>query len=986
MRLMFGLLGGTQVVGPEGEVPISGALRRRLLTRLLISSNESVRTERLLDDLWGDQIPASAESTLKSHVSLLRRALGGGRIESQGGGYVIVVAPDELDSRLFETELLQGQELLENGAAVAAAETLGRALDRWRGPALAEVADTDWGRAVAVRLEELKATALDSWLEARLVAGESHQVVSPAEAAVAEFPLREQLWAKLITALYRSGRQADALRSYQRLRQILADELGIDPSPDMVQLERSILLQEGGAVAALGLATDPDRSPSRLPPELTSFVPRPRELADVRAGLADGGVVTLTGPGGTGKTRLAIEVGRQAADDFERVWLVELGGITNPAHIVREIALTIGCAERVGVDLADLVVQRLSDGTNLAILDNCEHLLEGAAAVVARLRAQAPQLRILATSRAPLDVQGETVYRVPTMSVPAGPTGIEEAQGYEAVRLFAERATRQHHGFALTEDNCAQVVRLCARLDGLPLAIELAAARVRTLSLTDIERRLQDRFALLSNGNRTAPARQRTLRALIDWSYDLLGPEERGVLGRMSVFATSFDLAAAEAVAADRPGTAGSGAAGQIVIALVDQGLLQPDLSGDTGRYRMLDSIREYAFERLDPGDAQSVRAAHARHFGDLVIEAAPHFAAAGQMEWRGRLEADDENLRLALATLLDHGDPEYLLQVAAAITRYWNCRGSYGDEMALLESALDRPDASEPTRARAEALAAAGFMLFRRGGTARAQQRLAEALMLGRRFDSARVCADALRSLAWVEDRRGEPDAAAKYAEEAVEEALLSHDTYLISRAYDVRAATRQGTDPAGARADYAEALAYCAAAGDALGRASTLNNLAILELEQGDLDRAREHYRLALTVVDEHGDTGARPFIHYGLGLSALLDDDFPVARVAFGRALPEARHTGQKSLEAYCLLGLASAGALSTPDETAARLLGASSALFDRLDERPEPTEMELWDRTRAALRDHLGAAFDPAFEVGRSAPAAEVIRLAAQAAVT
>jgi predicted ATPase/DNA-binding SARP family transcriptional activator len=975
MRLTFGLLGRTQVVGPAGEVPISGAVRRRLLTRLLISSNESVLTERLLDDLWGDHVPASAESTLKSHVSLLRRALGGGRIKSQGGGYLITVDPDELDVILFERDLASGQERMENGDLVAAAETLGRALNRWRGPALAEVSDTTWGRSEAVRLEELKATALDSWLEVRLGSGETHQVISPAEAAVAEYPLREHLWAKLITALHRSGRQADALRSYQRLRQILADELGIDPSPDLVQLERSILLQEEEDVPAHRPVAHRDRSQSKLPTELTSFVPRPRELADIRAGLAEGGIVTLTGPGGTGKTRLAIEVGRRAADDFDRVWLFELAAITNPALIVREIAVTIGCAERVGADLSDLVKERLAEGTNLAIFDNCEHLLDGAAAVVARFRADVPQLRILATSRSPLDIDGEKVYRVPTMSVPAPTSAPEEAVRYEAVRLFVERATRQHHGFALTEDNCGLVVRLCARLDGLPLAIELAAARVRTLSLADIERRLQDRFALLSGGSRTAPARQRTLRAMIDWSYDLLGDQERGLLGRVSVFATSFDLAAAEAVAVDV-----SAAAGEVVIALVDKGLLQPDLTGDSGRYRMLESIREYASERLPPSDADLARDAHAGYFGDLVIEAAPHFAAAGQTEWRARLEADDENLRLAFRTLLERGEPEYLLRVGAAITRYWNCRGSYGDEMALLESALDRPDASEPTPARAEALAAAGFMLFRRGGTASAQLRLGEALTLGRRFGSPMVCADALRSLAWVEDRRGEAEAAAKYAGEAVEEALRCDDTYLISRAYDVRAATRQCTDPAGARADYAEALSYCVAAGDAQGQASTLNNLAILELEQGDRDRAREHYQAALAVVDAHGDAGARPFIHYGLGLSALLDSDFPVAHEEFCRALPEAGHTGQKSLEAYCLLGLAAAGALSAPDEVAARLLGAASAMFDRLDERPERTEMELWDRSRAALMGHLGPAFDPAFEGGRSATASEIIRLA------
>jgi predicted ATPase len=638
--------------------------------------------------------------------------------------------------------------------------------------------------------------------------------------------------------------------------------------------------------------------------------------------------------------------------------------------------MTLGCSDRVGVDLVELLTERLADGRTLAIVDNCEHVLDGVAPLLARLLAVAPDVCLIATSRSPLDVPGEIVYRIPTMSTSNSVADAADALGYESVRLFVDRAIRQNHAFTVDDSNCESIARICVQLDGLPLAIELAAARVRSLSVPDIEKRLEDRFTLLTGGARTVPPRQRTLKALIDWSFDLLSPEERFFLCRLTVFAASFDLRGAAAVAGGE-----TALAGDLVMQLVDKGLIQPDLSHDAGRYRMLESIRQYAAARLGSTDDSDARMSHASFFGDLLIEAAAHFAGPGQVQWRSRLIADDDNIRVAFATLLRWGEPEYLLRVAAAITRYWNSRGSYGDEMELVEAALDRPDTATPTVARAEALAAAGFMLFRRGGTARAQNRLDEAYSLARQLGASLAAADALRSMAWVADRRGESDSAAKYAAEAVEHAIASGDAYLISRAFDVRAATRHASDPGGARADYAEALSHCNSAGDALGQASTLNNLAILELEQGDASAARRCYERALAVVEEHDDSGARPFIRYGLGLSALLDGDCGTATTTFGQVLSESRHTGQKSLEAYSLLGIAAARALVTPDDTAALLLGAAGAMFDRLDERPEQTESDVWVRARDTLAASLGSQLDGLLAAGGLLSVPDITGLAA-----
>jgi hypothetical protein len=402
-------------------------------------------------------------------------------------------------------------------------------------------------------MEELRADVVECWLEARLALGEARAVVSEAEAAIAEHPLREGLWAKLMTALYLSGRQADALRAYVRLRDLLGEELGITPSPELVLLEGAILRQElapgRSRAGQLADAMPAWEKRTNLPPELTSFIPRPSELTTVTTLLDEPGLLTLTGTGGTGKTRLALQAAREAEATFDGVWLCELAPLTDPADVVTELAAAVGCKAQVGVDLVLTITQHLADGTQLVILDNCEHLIESSAALVEQLLRAVPRLRVLATSRSPLGLAGEVLHRVPTMSVPEEGSAMEGLLDFESVRLFVVRSTGQQPAFTLDSDNCRAVASICVRLDGIPLALELAAARMRTLSVSDIEHHLDDRFRLLTSGARTAPARQQTLRSLIDWSYDLLQAAERTALGRLSIFAGDFDLAAAERVA-----------------------------------------------------------------------------------------------------------------------------------------------------------------------------------------------------------------------------------------------------------------------------------------------------------------------------------------------------------------------------------------------------------------------------------------------------
>jgi predicted ATPase/DNA-binding SARP family transcriptional activator len=976
-RLRFGLLGPMTVTAGTAEIPVHGTIRRRLLARLLIARGEPVAMDRLREDIWDAEPPASAASTLKSHVSLLRRVLGPGRLVSRGGGYALRVEPGELDLTAFEVDAFAGREMLRSGDAARAAETLGRALGLWRGRALVEVAETSWGQPEAVRMEELRAAAIDCWLEARLALGETHQVVAPAEAAVAEQPLREQLWAKLITALYRSGRQAEALRAYQRLRQLLGDELGIDPSPELVALEASILRHEPTLAPSPSLPARPSQQSGNLPGELTSFVPRPNELEDLAGWLRRPCLLTLVGPGGTGKTRLAVEAARRCAAGLDATWLCELAAVADPGDIVRELGLVVGCADQAGVDLVDLVARRLSEGRQLLILDNCEHLLEACAELASRLRAGAPQLTVVVTSRAPLEAVGEVVYRVPPMSTPLGPEEPDRLIRFEAVRLFVERAAFQQPHFSLDYSTGRSVAAICRRLDGTPLAIELAAARLRTMSVVDIEQRLDDRFKLLSGGARTAPTRQRTLRGLIDWSYELLDEPERSLFMRLAVFSTSFDHDAAETVA----GPVADSAA-DLLASLVDKSLIQFDLAGGRSRYRMLETIREYALGRISPEDELHARRAHARHFLDLALRAMPHLVSADHLAWRSRLECDDENLRAAFVTMLGEGRPDEVLQFAPALCRYWLSRGSFGDEMALIESALDLPGAVAHTRARGEALAAAAFMYFRRGDNARSQARLDEALVIARELDLPALAADALRTSAWVADRRGDREAAAARADEAVEMALASGTTHLIARAYDVRAATGQESDPGRAKADYTQSLYHSRLANDVAAQASTLNNLAILELEQGDHRAARGYFNEASEIAGGMADPALLPFIHYGFGLTSLLDGDYDVARAALVECLGEARRTGQRSLEAYALLATAVGRVHSTPDRTAAELLGAGQAMFERLGERPEPTEAALCAEALALLAGALGDDLETALASGRLLDPAGISTLIAE----
>ena len=645
--MQFRILGPLEVADGDRLVSLAGA-QRALLTLLLLSANEVVSADRLLEELWGEQVPESGRAALQVRVSQLRKALGGdgGRIVTRTPGYLLRVDRDELDLYRFERLVTEA-----DGAEPAeAAAKLHEALGLWRGAPLDDVSHESFAQPAIRRLEELRLAAFEKRIEADLKLGRHAEIIAELETLVEQNPLREHLHAQLMLALYRCGRQADALAAYQSARRVLVEQLGIEPSAPLRALEQAILRQEASLDLVATAAPDSPGTPRRepradrdashnLPARVSSFIGRERQLSELRGLLSRARVVTLTGAGGVGKTRLALELATSmlgGSDDGP--WFVDLAPLTDPTLVAAKLGGVLGVREQPGRSSLESLVASCRTRHIVVILDNCEHVIDEAAAIADQLVRGCPRMILLATSREPLAIEGEHLYRVPPMFVPPADADPSCLLTSDAVRLFADRARQHHSEFSVGAANASAVGRLCRRLDGIPLAIELAAARLRTLTLDEIDNRLSERFRLLTGGPRVAARRQQTLEALIDWSYDLLNPREQEMLELLSVFAGGFDLQSAEAVTGVRFHSPVDVLDG--VAALVDKSLLQSD-DAVPSRYRMLDTVRDYAAGKLlarSETTVRALRAAHRDHYLALAETAAPYLIGHGQTEWLDRL------------------------------------------------------------------------------------------------------------------------------------------------------------------------------------------------------------------------------------------------------------------------------------------------------------------------------------------------------------
>jgi predicted ATPase/DNA-binding SARP family transcriptional activator len=657
-----------------------------LLTRLAIGEGGTVSVGDLAEAVWDGATPADPTNALQTLVSRLRRALGWPEaVVPEPTGYRLAVAPEDIDVHRFRALARDGRRLLQDGHAGSAARLLAEAEGLWRGTALADLTSLV-GEADSAALEEERLAAQEDRIDADLRTGRAAEVIVELEKLVAAQPVRERPVALLIDALEADGRTPDALRVYARLRRTLAEELGADPSPALQQRHAELL---GGQTTAT-------RTRTNLRAQLTSFLGRDTELAQLSELIGQSRLVTLIGPGGAGKTRLACEVGTALVPDTPNgVWLVELAAVTDPVDLAQAVVGSLGVRNAVNIearptarrDAFERLTDALADREAILILDNCEHLIDAAADLADRLLALCPRLRILATSREPLAITGEVLFAVPPLRHDADDPAAVLAT--PAVRLFADRAGAASPGLRLDETSAAAVVEICRRLDGLPLAIELAAARTRTMSVEQIAARLDDRFRLLTGGSRTALPRHRTLRAVVDWSWDLLGPAERDLAERIAVFPAGVTAASAAAAAGGAP-------VEETLAALVDRSLLQ-FLGGRHARYRMLETIREYGIDRLsERGVLGEARERHAEYFRALAVEAEPELRAAQQMEWIALVDAERENFYAALTHFADVGDANRAVQLAGALAWFLTMRGEHDVAMSWLGIALAVPGATD--------------------------------------------------------------------------------------------------------------------------------------------------------------------------------------------------------------------------------------------------------------------------------------------------
>lgn len=856
----FLILGPLEVRSRGRLIALGGRRQRALLALLLLRANEVVSVDALVDGLWGERPPRTAGHTVQVFVSDLRKALrgageDGGRILTQAPGYRIAIGAGELDLERFERLAETGRVALARGDPAAAAGALADALALWRGDPLADFAYEPFAQEAIARLEELRLSVLEERIAAELQLGRHAELVGELEALAAQHPFREQLRGHLMRALYRAGRQSEALAVYQATRRLLVDELGIDPKPALQELERAILVQD----PALELDVEPEKPSARrddtgLPQPPTPLVGRKRELEELEQLVGSERLVTVTGPGGIGKTRLALAACERLHGRLEDgARFVQLASLTDPGLVPATVALAIELGERPGEDIPETLARALRKKELLLCLDNFEQLLE-AAPFLGELLTRCPSLRLLVSSRSPLRLSGEREY-------PLAPL-----QPDEALVLFAERARSVVAGFSL-ETQEETVRAICDRLDRLPLALELAAGRVRLLSPPALLERLQRALPILAGGSRDLPERQQTLRAAIDWSYQLLDPAEQRLFRAVSVFLGGFTLEAAVAVSGDD----------EVDVldplsALIEHSLIVRRDEGDgEPRFELLETIREYAAERLEAsGNADEARRRHADYY--------VNFAQPGSLDlWDDRLtawlpdaERERANLRAALGWLLEHGTMNETLELGHRLGSLWQCSGPVHEGSALLQRILERPG-GDP-RLRAYALRAAGWLAHMRGDYGHARNLYADALALWRELDDQVELATELIDIGAVLSEEGDSAHASTVFEEALGLARqVGHTSAVALVLLNLGVNARAAGDYATARTRFDEALLLHRELGSAFGVWIATGNLGSVAVKTGDYDEAE---RQIVSALEAMRGFGSNPDVLDALRWFASLD----------------------------------------------------------------------------------------------------------------
>lgn len=847
MAFDFRILGELEVLKDGKLVSLGSPRQRALLARLLVDAGEVVSTDRLVEDLWEGEVPDTARHTLHVYVSRLRKAIGphGARLERQGKGYRLAIEPEELDAVRFERLATEGRASLARRDAEGARTQLEEALSLWRGAPLVEFADEAFAREEAMRLQEIRVTALEQRIWADLDLGRHREVVAELQDLVIQHPFRESFREQLMLAHYRSDRQAEALRVYQTARTTLAEELGIEPGPALRSMEERILAHDPVLRHPSGSATE--GPPSELPLQRTSFVGREQELGVGAQLLTGSRLLTLTGAPGSGKTRLALRLAIDHLGVFTHgVFFVPLAAITEPRLVDSTIARVLGLREVAGEAPLDGIKAFLRDREVLLVLDNFEQIIP-AAPRVGELLDAAPGLTVMVTSRTPLRLSGEQEFTVPPLRIPP-----EEAladpllvAGYDAVALFLARAKAVDPSFELTADNAAAVAAITARLDGLPLAIELAAARIKLLTPQDLLDRLGQRLSILTGAPADTGDRHRTMRDAIAWSYDLLEPDHQALFRALSVFRGGFTLDAAAAVAGLADDEVLDG-----VESLLARSLLYRPVNVGQARYAMLAMIREYAQDELvAAGEAADRVDRHANHFRDFAQRIEPQLTQEPQGAAIELLDSEVDNLRGALLRALDTGNPDLGLNLAASIWRYWQSTDQLIEGREWLESLLGHSDASD--EARAKGFSALAGLSYWHADYEDALAQYSCALSLYRAAGDRLNEADTLYGMSLTANWSGDLDTGERLAGEARTLFEELESTEGIGRALMAQAfALWKRNELEAARSIWVEALAIAREVGDRPLANTELVGLASLTFQLGE---GEEALRIILEGVEE-------------------------------------------------------------------------------------------------------------------------------------
>jgi len=966
------MLGSFELRTDDGVLAdVPGARLRGLLIALALEPGHAVSKATLVDWIWGERPPSDAANALQRLVSRLRKALPEGLVEGQTDGYRLRVEPDAVDAVRFER--LVGQA--RNDEDPRRVRLLREALALWRGAAMQDVGLQDSAAfdAAVTRLEGLRLTAMEDRFDAEISLGHSVQLVTELTDLVAAHPVRERLVAALMRALVATGRDTEALLVYQRTREALADALGVDPSPELSALHVALLRGE--------LGRREENRKTNLRAELTSFVGKDADVAAVRELIAEHRLTTVIGPGGSGKTRLATETARTLLGDLpDGAWLVELAAIGADGDVAQSTLAALGLRDALlggapNAEPTDRLIAAIRERAALLILDNCEHVIESAAAFAHRVLGECQRLRILATSREPLGITGEQLWLVEPLALPEGDASPGEIESSPAVQLLRDRAGAVRKDLATDARTLSTMARVCRALDGMPLAIELAAARLRTMSLDQLANRLDDRFRLLTGGSRTALPHHRTFRAVVDWSWELLTDAERMVLRRLSVFSGGASLDAAEQVCGGD--SVERGEVLELLTALTEKSLLLAE--GDSApRYRMLDTIKEYARDRLaETGESDLARHAHLDYFTELAETADPHLRRAEQLEWLATLEAEHDNVAVALRGALAAGEAHGAMRLAAAAGWYWWLGGHKAEGLELITAAASTPgEVSDEIRAMVYALAVT-FVADGPGDQYQAAEWIHQAYRFTQRSQSRNPL---LALVAPLERMLQAPDSFLP----AWEPLLTDDDPWVRALARLQLGKMRIVLGQGGRDADaYLEmALAEFRALGERWGMSFALTELADRIATRGEFAGACEHYDQAIAVATEVG--AIEDVVQWRSRQAQLywLLGDEESSTAAMAEAQLYAERIAWPSALAALALAKAELARWSGDTEQACRQLGVATTMLGDEAERALVRAVThdllgyLADNPDEA-REHRGAAFQAASEAGHATLIAKVL---------